>query len=85
MNSNPHDRYAEQPPQHWVGHLWVSTWKDKGGMYVRGQILDVAPGRLLVRWLGYRRRADEWVSTDSGTFSRSVVKDFLDGPPLTGR
>ncbi len=84
MNISPQDRYAKQPPQEWIGHLWVSTWKDKGGMYVRGQILDVAPGLLLVRWLDRRRRADEWARTDSGTFRRSAVKDFLNGPPLEG-
>lgn len=48
-------------------------------MYIRGQILDVAPGLILVRWLDQRRRADEWVSIERGSFRRSVVKDFLDG------
>ena len=82
MNVTPQDRYAKQPPKDWIGHLWVSTTKDKGGMYIRGQILDVAPGLILVRWLDQRRRADEWVSIERGSFRRSVVKDFLDGPPL---
>ena len=85
MNNNTYDRYAQEPSSRWIGHLWVSTWKDKGGFYVRGQILDVAPGRLRVRWLRRRRRADEWVNLDSGTFQRSIVQDFLDFPPEGGR
>ncbi|MFC1407123.1 MULTISPECIES: hypothetical protein [Streptacidiphilus] len=84
MNNQTYDRYAQKPSEKWIGHLWMATWKDKDGFYARGQIRDVAPGKLLVRWLGRRRRADEWVGLDSGTFKRSAVRDFLDSPPREG-
>ena len=79
MNNTTFDRYAEQPPNHWIGHLWLSTSKDGDGFYLRGQILDVAPGRVKVRWRRRRPGADEWVRTDSGTLARSIVKDFVEG------
>ncbi|MEZ0096007.1 hypothetical protein [Streptacidiphilus sp. EB129] len=83
MNINPIDRYAKEPPRAWVGHIWNATWREKSGLYARGKILDVAPGHVLVHWLGPGRRSPQWVSTDQGTISRSAVKDFLDGAPPT--
>jgi hypothetical protein len=83
VNINPFDRYAQEPPRVWIGHIWNATWRDKGGLYARGKILDVAPGHVLVHWLGVGRRTPQWVRTDQGTISRSAVKDFLDGAPPT--
>lgn len=81
MNNNTHDRYAQQPSSKWVGHIWVSTRKDENGFYLRGQVLEVAPGKMRVRWLYLGRRAEEWVGLDGGTFQRSAVRNFLNSEP----
>lgn len=84
MNNQTFDRYAKEPSRSWIGHLWISTRKDAEGFYLRGRVLDVAPGKLLVRWLLPQRPAEEWISLDSGTFKRSPVRDFLDAAPWPG-
>lgn len=79
MNTQPIDRYAQEPPHEWVGRLWASTCRDANGQYLWGQILDVAPGRIKVRWLGRREWDDEWVTRDSGTLSRASERAPTDG------
>ncbi|ROR44703.1 hypothetical protein [Kitasatospora cineracea] len=72
MQNFTHDRYAEQPPSSWVGRHWLSTTRDGSGGYLRGLILDVRPGAVLVEWpaSGGEAATEQWTSRDRGTLAR---------------
>ncbi|GLW53040.1 hypothetical protein [Kitasatospora phosalacinea] len=75
MQNSTYDRYAQQPPTAWIGRHWLSTTRDGTGRYLRGLILDVRPGALLVQWPPSGEGEEEpvaerWTSWDRGTLAR---------------
>lgn len=73
MQNLTHDRYAEQPPNTWIGRHWISTARDGSGQYLRGVIIDVRPGGVRVQWLpaAGRPNSTEWAATNRGTLARN--------------
>lgn len=66
-----HDRYAQTPPDGWIGCEWLSTRTAACGCALRGTVRATRPGAVRVQWHPCPHWMPSWESTDRGTLTRT--------------
>ncbi len=66
-----HDRYAQTPPDSWIGRRWQSTRRLACGCWMTGIITALKPGAVRIEWSQCLHWPDSWEPTDRGVLARA--------------